>query len=335
MTLRTCLLGIAAAVGVLAAPACAAPEAASAQTASSDAVRPVVVPGAREIPFVSSVTGTPMRLLVWQPSRPAPPQGYPLLLAFDGDDTFALLVDTYRSIGGASLRAGAAPLAIAAIAYGEGAGGERDRIRDMTPAIVASDMPDRPNGKPWPETGGGDRFLEMVEREVKPLLASALPLDPGRQTLFGHSLGGLMVLHRLSTKPDAFDCYAASSASLWAGGGRMVTVLADFLDKSAPMDPRPRLILSVGDAEEDLGPWDAGVPGMDIEARRRWIKGNAMVSRARDLAAIVREKGSAKLDFVFREYPGRSHQPAKIIASLDAVGEAVSCGAPSRPAPSR
>lgn len=96
-----------------------------------------------------------------------------------------------------------------------------------------------------------------------------------------------------------------------------------------------RLALSVGGAEEDLGPWDHDVPGMDIAARRRWLQGNAMVRRARDLAAIVREKGSATLDFTFREYPGRSHQPAKIIASLDAVEEAVSCRAPSRPEPVR
>lgn len=330
MNLRLFLCGLLA-LTALGAPATFA----GSGTVADEVAQPVEISGSREIAFVSSTTGTPMRLLLWRPDRPAPAEGYPLLLAFDGEDTFALLVDIYRSIGGASLRAGAPPLAIAAISYGEGAGGMNDRIRDLTPAIVAGGLPPRPNGKPWPEVGGGDRFLQMIESDVRPLLASALPLDPDRQTLFGHSLGGLMVLHRLVTQPSSFDCYVASSASLWAGDGRMVREVESLLDRPAEDGVAARLALSVGGAEEDLGPWDHDVPGMDIAARRRWLQGNAMVRRARDLAAIVREKGSATLDFTFREYPGRSHQPAKIIASLDAVEEAVSCRAPSRPEPVR
>jgi predicted alpha/beta superfamily hydrolase len=66
-------------------------------------------------------------------------------------------------------------------------------------------------------TGGNDAFLSFIIDELKPAIAKATQVDPGRQALFGHSLGGLFVLHALFSRSDAFDTFIAGSPSIWWG----------------------------------------------------------------------------------------------------------------------
>ena len=201
----------------------------------------------------------------------------------------------------------------------------------MTPPTARADgvhvMPERPNGQPWPKLGGGDAFLALIEDEVKPLVRSVLGESTGPQTLFGHSLGGLMVLHRLVTDPGSFACYAASSPSIWVDDRQILADLDRLLARppAASADaPVPGLRVTVGGAEEQFGPQDARA-GEGVEARRRWISSNAMVTNARALAGLVEEKGEGHLRFSYEEYEGRTHQTSRILAALDAVQLAIDC----------
>ena len=290
--------------------------------------RPVTIEGAVEIPFVSEASGEAFRLLLWRPDGPAPKGGYPVLYSFDGEDSFALLTGIARMLNPAAARVGVAPVAVAAIAYPPGRASLDRRVFDLTPPAASATgshrMPERPNGKPWPKLGGGDAFLDMLESEVKPRVRSALGVETAAQTLFGHSLGGLMVLRRLVTDPTAFDCYAASSPSLWVDDRRMLADMAAFLASSPKDGRRPRLQVSVGSAEEDLGPFDP-VQGKELEARRRWIANNAMVTNARSLARVAEAGKGRAVAFAYREYEARAHQPAKVDAALDAIGLALEC----------
>ena len=55
----------------------------------------------------------------------------------------------------------------------------------------------------------------MIEKEVKPWVERQTRIDRSRQTLFGHSLGGLFVLHVLYNRPECFQNYVAAAPSVW------------------------------------------------------------------------------------------------------------------------
>lgn len=299
--------------------------------ASGQGVVPARIEGAVEIAFTAKASGEDFRLLVFWPEGKAPAGGWPVLYSFDGEDSFALLTDIARALNGLAVRTGRSPVAVAAIAWPRGRASVARRVYDMTPPTARADgvhvMPERPNGQPWPKLGGGDAFLALIEDEVKPLVREALGGRTGPQTLFGHSLGGLMVLHRLATDPDSFACYAASSPSIWVDDRQVLADLDRLLARppAASADaPVPGLRVTVGGAEEEFGPQDARA-GEGVEARRRWISSNAMVTNARALAGLVEEKGEGHLRFAYEEYEGRTHQTSRILAALDAVQLAIDC----------
>lgn len=299
--------------------------------ASGQGVVPAQIEGAVEIAFTAKASGEDFRLLVFRSEGKAPAGGWPVLYSFDGEDSFALLTDIARTLNGLAVRTGRSPVAVAAIAWPRGRASVARRVYDMTPPTARADgvhvMPERPNGQPWPKLGGGDAFLALIEDEVKPLVREALGGRTGPQTLFGHSLGGLMVLHRLATDPDSFACYAASSPSIWVDDRQILADLDRLLARppAASADaPVPGLRVTVGGAEEEFGPQDARA-GEEVEARRRWVANNAMVTNARALAGLVEEKGEGHLRFSYEEYEGRTHQTSRILAALDAVQLAIDC----------
>ncbi len=86
--------------------------------------------------------------------------------------------------------------------------------------------------------GGADAFLDFIATQVRPLVADQLPADMGRQTLVGHSFGGLCVLHTLLTRPGMFQRHVAGSPSLWWEEGRILDTCAAFVARHAPPGQR-------------------------------------------------------------------------------------------------
>jgi len=83
------------------------------------------------------------------------------------------------------------------------------RQRDLTPTV------NNPNSG-IPE-GGADQFLEFIEDSVKPFVNSNFRTDQNRETLVGHSLGGLFAIYALFDERDLFENYVISSPSIWWG----------------------------------------------------------------------------------------------------------------------
>ncbi len=77
-----------------------------------------------------------------------------------------------------------------------------DRFRDLTPTQTEG------------TSGGGDAFLDFLEVEVVPYIENNFPASSYR-TFIGHSLGGLMVIDTLNSRPHLFDNYIAIDPSLW------------------------------------------------------------------------------------------------------------------------
>jgi len=264
-----------------------------------------------------------LRLLVWQPAGPAPAGGYPVMYALDGDTSFGMLSDFAAALEPAARRAGLRPAMVVAIGYADGAAAETRRIYHYTPPADRFVMPDRPNGKPWPKLGGGQRVLDALEHEVKPYVARRFPVDAQAEMLFGHSLGGLMTLWIMTQRPDLFDAFAAASPSIWVNDRKVLADIAAFLGT-----PRARpvpLQLSVGAEEETLSAWEA-LAWPDHAVRQTWLDSNRMVGNARDLAALIRADGGAAIALSEEELAGHDHMSAKGVAAYRALKRTIDLG---------
>lgn len=290
----------------------------AARPAAGEAVsRPaaVVIDGAVSYDVVSTIDGSRLRIMVWQPPGKAPEGGFPVLYAFDGNDGFGMLSDFARSIAPAARRAGLRPPMVVAIGYPDGEDTINRRTYDLTPAAEKHVMPERPNGQPWPKLGGGDDLLAAIERDVKPLILARHAADGNAETLFGHSLGGLMVLHAFARGTGGFERFFASSPSLWVNGGEVGREVTRSLAK---VSAGAVLRMTVGSEEEKLGPWDLR-SDKGLEERRKWVAGNRMVSNAAELAASVSAAKPGGLDFVFETLPGLDHRAAEKLAAWRAL----------------
>lgn len=209
------------------------------------------------------------RLWVGQPNRPAPAAGYPVLWMLDGNAALGALHSQQLD----ALAAGQAPLLVAVGYQSEQRIERASRTYDYTPNVPGlNEQRDPLTQQP---SGGVDAFLDLLTGRMRTLVAAQAPIDPERQTLWGHSYGGLAVLHTLFTRPGAFSGYAAASPSLWwreGALGREVEGLAGRLRGA-----RPDVLLMRG-SEEPGSPGgrvqgDAGQPLRDLAAQLAKIDG--------------------------------------------------------------
>ncbi len=260
---------------------------------------PVSLEHTRSFEMSSRHTGQRYRIFIGLPSRPAPSAGYPVLYALDGGRFFPLL-DAARDKPSANAahqarfaaRHGEAPDGlVVGIGYASGERVDIDaRSLDYTPA---HDCKPPCEGVGALGSGGGDRFLDFIERELKPLIAREFPVDAQRQTLFGHSYGGLFTLYALMQRPDSFQRYYALSPSLWFGDALLMKRLPGFA-AGLRANPQPARLRVVVGMQEEFMP--GGVPH-PFAARR-------MVSHPRAFAEQAAEAG---LTASFEALDGESH----------------------------
>jgi predicted alpha/beta superfamily hydrolase len=92
-----------------------------------------------------------------------------------------------------------------------------DRTRDLTPTHADIKNPDG-TVDTFPTSGGADRFLDFIQTELVPEIEKRYRTAPYR-IFAGHSLGGLLAIHALITRPNLFNAYIAVSPSLqWDDG---------------------------------------------------------------------------------------------------------------------
>lgn len=233
------------------------------------------------------------RLWIGKPDRPAPASGYPVLWMLDGNAALGALEPSALQ----ALTQGQAPLLVA-IGYQSGRRIERDaRTYDYTPPVPGrAEQRDPLTDLP---SGGVDAFLDLLQQRMRPRVAERAPLDPHRQTLWGHSYGGLAVLHALLARPGLFSDYVAASPSLWWNDG---AILAEVDGLDARLHAyRPHLWLMRG-GEEPGDPRNA--PGKDRE--------KAMDRLRAQLAS------TPQVQVEYRRFDGLGHGPM-LPASLAAV----------------
>lgn len=288
----------------------AAPGQDTGRTGASAAVRAAALPAERiadpritRLEMSAEQGGPNWHIQIARPACEPPAQGYPVLYLLDGDATFPVAWRTLVELDDPCL-------ALVAIGY---PGGMRidipRRYYDLTPPTAAEYLRAR---NPDLRTGGQDAFLDFIIGPLRARLSDILPLDATRQTLFGHSLGGLFVLRALMTRPGQFQSYVAADPSLWWNGHSALREADAFLGGIAASrgelaQPIRLQILTSGSQpprlEADRSPAPASQAAADHPARKL----------ARELARI---RGFKVYD---KHYPNETHGTLLPLSAADAT----------------
>lgn len=127
-------------------------------------------------------------------------QRYPVLYLLDGEDNIDLAASLLERMHWSD---GAMQHIVVGI-------NNTDRLRDLAPTVNHD-----PRG-PVGQGGGGDKFLDFIEKELIPLIEHKYRTENFR-TFAGHSIGGLLVLHSFHTRPALFRAHLAFSPAVWWG----------------------------------------------------------------------------------------------------------------------
>lgn len=189
-------------------------------------------------------------LFISIPSCEVPIDGFPVLYLLDANANFATLTESMRLQCRRATTTGLHPSVVVGIGYDSDGPYDHARYYDFTFDSVQENLPKHPLGTQWPPHGGGEQFLSFLVDEVKPFIEQKIKVNPHKQSLLGHSLGGLFVLFCLFLKPDAFQYYIASSPSIhWNE-----TILSDqkqlFLKSLSNQKAHIKLLITMGQLEK-------------------------------------------------------------------------------------
>ncbi|MCH7336799.1 alpha/beta hydrolase-fold protein [Acinetobacter sp. NIPH 2699] len=184
------------------------------------------------------------------PNSELPTEGFPVLYVLDGNAAFDSAANIAKAIGAGANRLGLSPVAIVAIGYpNQNTFDVQKRALDYTPKASAEFQKQAKYSY-----GGADQFIQFIEKELKPAINSRIKINPQQQSLFGHSFGGLLVLHTFFSQPQSFQRYIAASPSLWFDNYALLNRQADWLSKKQYKNQNLMLMTTVGTHEHGKSP---------------------------------------------------------------------------------
>lgn len=260
---------------------------------------PFTVPQSQVFDLTDRARGTQHRVMIWRPHTPPPPSGYPVLYLLDGNGAFPIAAALMDARARRPMGSGGAPAVIVGLGYPiEAPYDHVRRTEDLTPPSQKLTLPPRPNGAPWPKTGGAEGFLRFIEDQVKPKVAEVVKIDPDQEALMGHSFGGLLTLYTLVNHPEAFDLYFAGSPSLWFNEGQISREIKRFAHGGAVLKGQKVVFISAGGLEQPA-------PGPEDGPRERMRIANKMIDRAREAAALLSRRPDTPA--TFQLFPDEDH----------------------------
>jgi ferri-bacillibactin esterase len=282
--------------------------------AASDVAQPrsvrISIPNTRRIDFISKVNGHRYSISIALPFERAPARGYRVLYVLDGYSYFASATEAVRGFGNAPgvivvgigypddeafvrsvlAKRGPVPNWLRAQPRWRCAA-QLERIFDLT--LPASDkelddqaFPGDPRQKSQ-NVGGLDDFLKTIEAEVRPRVASLVAVDPTEQALFGHSLGGLAVLHALFVEPNAFRAFIIASPSIWWNNRAVLIDERKFATTIDSGQASPRVLVTMG-SEESTPPRYPASWGIDDDALKPFYQKVRMVENGAELVTRLK-----------------------------------------------
>ncbi|KAM0272611.1 hypothetical protein ACHAQH_008621, partial [Verticillium albo-atrum] len=171
------------------------------------------------------------------------------------------------------------------------------RSRDLTPSLPGAEETE----------GGANQFLDFIEQRVRPFVHERVKqrrgASVGREALCGHSYGGLLTLHALFKRPALFDCFIATSPSIWWNKKAILAEEPGFYQGIG--GKKPSAMLFVGGDEQEP-PRRRGESDEDFDQRRTTHIERRMVDNLKEL--FKRFQGSDRLEHIsLAVYEGEDH----------------------------
>jgi len=255
--------------------------------------------------------GRRYRIFVSAPKDgPPPPQGYPVLYVTDGNGTFDTAAQASLAQSSYPEVTGVGPAIVVGIGYETDLAFPPMRAYDLSPPDPLASQRDLPHERVF-GSGGADLLLDFIERGLGPEIARRHPVDTTRLGVFGHSRGGLFVLHALFTRPHLFRYYIAASPAIWWHDGRVLDAAQGFIDRP-PAGMRDLLVL-VGAKETHARPYTGPAAGGEVG------KPTSMVEDARRLAHRLQALEGQGVRVRYRAFDQEDHisvLPATISAAV-------------------
>ncbi len=281
-----------------------------------------------QIEFISKLNGRDYHLKVSWPTDNLPARSLPVIYVLDGDWYFGAVTDAIRS----RLRGGddLAPALVVGVGYPQNADSQDGRRRtfDLTPDAPSTIEPFF-GDRSW-EFGGLDRFLDILEYEVRPLVLDRYGADRENSILFGHSFGGLAVLHALFTRSSAYRTYISLDPSIWWNNRSVLAAEPNFCERVIAGEVAARIYVASAGRRNDRLSKELTERGLSDEQIRAITDSFRMVQNAADLASRLQVlNGSPKFHVNFKNFIEDTHGsiPYTALASalefaLPAVGDA-------------
>lgn len=253
----------------------------------------------------SQILKEPRQIWVYTPGDnrgPAfAPQRYPVLYLLDGDGHFSSVVGMIQQLTKVNGNSLFPEMIVVGIL-------NTDRTRDLTPTHIFSDPPMM--GPAFSRTtGGGENFLNFIEKELMPHIEANYPTQPYK-ILVGHSFGGLAVMKCLTEHTKLFNAYICIDPSMWYDKER-------FLEdtKKALKEPRYKgvsLYMGYANTIEDPKMTIRQVQ-TDTSAETRHIRSII------DLDRFLKRQKNNGLRYESKYYENDDHGSVPLITEYDAL----------------
>lgn len=197
------------------------------------------------------------RIFVSYPGSGEPPErGYPVLYVLDGNAMFATFANARRLQEYGDL----GDSIIVGVGYPTEDLYDIRRFDDLTMKLLDPPPPHLRDFAKY-KSGGREAFLDFLTNKLRREIAGRYKIDLDRQSLFGHSFGGLFGLYALYNRPEAFYSIVAASPSLEWNEQAILSEERVFVERlrSGKVPKTSRLMLLIGgrDTDDDPEPAEA------------------------------------------------------------------------------
>lgn len=201
-----------------------------------------------EVWDIRSDEGVTYRIFVSRPEGTPPPAGYPVLFVLDANAMFAGFAEARRIHSG--FAEGRDKMIVVGIGYPIDKPYADRRMEDFTAPFRSTKLATLYKDY---KAGGREAFLGFITERLAPEIDRRYDADPDRQSLYGHSLGGLFALYALYEKPEYFHAVIAASPSIWWDDQAILDDEAAFVRRLQSREGRAgdlaRLHIQVGELE--------------------------------------------------------------------------------------
>lgn len=224
---------------------------------------------------------------------------YPVVYLLDGESHFYSVVGMIRQLSSANGNTLCPKMIVVGIP-------NTNRTRDLTPT----------KGTPHPyiddtmiaASGGGENFLQFMEKELIPHIEANYPTEPYRM-LIGHSFGGLMAMNALVHHTDLFNSYVSIDPSMWWNNQQLLKEIKATSQQKKYENVS--LYLGIANTLEE---------GMDtLQAQQDTSFLTEHFRTILDLGKHLASHPENQLQFKYKYYPEDNHGSVPLLTEYDAL----------------